>query len=90
MHAEPNAPALDQAKVTLIVEQLFAALNGSAVAMFLSMGYKTALIKTMIQLGPATSAQIADAAGVSERYAREWLGGMVVSGMVQQSMQDGL
>ena len=28
-------------------------------------------------LPPATSAQIADAAGLNERYVREWLGGVV-------------
>ena len=37
---------------------------------------------TMADLPPATSVQIADAAGLNERYVREWLGGMVTGRVV--------
>jgi SAM-dependent methyltransferase len=80
---------LDQVLVTRFVDQLFAALNGSAFAVFVSIGHKTGLIKTMAGLSRSTSAQIAEAAGLQERYVREWLGGMVVSGIVEYSPQDG-
>jgi hypothetical protein len=53
---------LDQARGARVLDQLFSALNGSAFALFVSMGHKTGLIRTMIGLSPATSAQIADAA----------------------------
>ena len=36
----------------------------------------------MAGLPPATSAQIADAAGLNERYVREWLGGMTTGQVV--------
>ena len=36
----------------------------------------------MAELPPATSTQIADAAGLNERYVREWLGGVVAGRIV--------
>jgi SAM-dependent methyltransferase len=36
----------------------------------------------MAGLPPSTSAQIADAAGLNERYVREWLGGMVAAQVI--------
>src|SRR5689334_1436942 len=71
--------ALDQAKVRAFVDHIFETLNVSAQAMFISIGHKTGLITAMSRLPPSTSQQIADAAGLNERYVREWLGGMVVS-----------
>jgi hypothetical protein len=76
-------------RVTRFVDQLFAALNGSALAVFVSIGHKTGLIKTMMGLTRSTSAQIAEAAGLQERYVREWLSGMVVTGIVEYSAEDG-
>ncbi|CAL9336584.1 class I SAM-dependent methyltransferase [Streptomyces sp. enrichment culture] len=62
--------------------RVMAALNGAATALFTSLGHRTGLFDTMAGLPAATSAEIADAAGLHERYVREWLGGMVVSGFV--------
>jgi hypothetical protein len=36
----------------------------------------------MARLPAATSAQIADAADLNERYVREWLGGLTVAGII--------
>src|SRR5262245_19950401 len=71
--------ALDQAKVRAFADRVFEILNVTAQAMFISIGHKTGLITAMSRLPPSTSQQIADAAGLDERYVREWLGGMVVS-----------
>jgi 2-polyprenyl-3-methyl-5-hydroxy-6-metoxy-1,4-benzoquinol methylase len=57
------------------------AIDSASLAILLSIGHQTNLFDTMAELPPATSAQIADAAGLNERYVREWLGG-VVSGRV--------
>ncbi|MEU2184568.1 class I SAM-dependent methyltransferase [Streptomyces thermolilacinus] len=62
--------------------QVMAALNGAATALLTSVGHRTGLFDTMAGLPAATSAEIAEAAGLHERYVREWLGGMVVSGFV--------
>lgn len=57
-------------------------LNGAAMALLTSVGHRTGLFDTMSALPPSTSAEIAKAAGLDERYVREWLGGMVVGGFV--------
>lgn len=57
------------------------AIDSASLAILLSIGHQTKLFDTLAELPPATSAQIADAAGLNERYVREWLGG-VVSGRV--------
>jgi 2-polyprenyl-3-methyl-5-hydroxy-6-metoxy-1,4-benzoquinol methylase len=56
--------------------RIIAAIDGASLAILLSIGHQTGLLDTMAELGAATSAQIADAAGLNERYVREWLGGM--------------
>ena len=40
----------------------------------ISIGHRTGLFDTMATLPPSTSEQIAAAAGLNERYVREWLG----------------
>jgi SAM-dependent methyltransferase len=61
--------------------RIAAAIDSASLAILLSIGHQTRLFDTLAELPPATSAQIADAAGLDERYVREWLGG-VVSGRV--------
>jgi 2-polyprenyl-3-methyl-5-hydroxy-6-metoxy-1,4-benzoquinol methylase len=43
----------------------------------------------MCELPPSTSAGIAEAAGLNERYVREWLGAMVTGGVVEYDPQNG-
>ena len=57
-------------------------LDYGSQAVLVGLGHKTGLIAAMRDLEPSTSDQIAAAAGANERYAREWLAGMVVSGIV--------
>lgn len=58
-------------------------LDGSAVALLLSVGHRTGLLDALAELDrPATSPELARAAVLDERYVREWLGGMVVAGIV--------
>jgi 2-polyprenyl-3-methyl-5-hydroxy-6-metoxy-1,4-benzoquinol methylase len=56
-------------------------VDSASLAILLSIGHQTRLFDTLADLPPCTSHQIADAAGLNERYVREWLGG-VVSGRV--------
>ena len=62
------------------VDHLLQVLNDGAVAVLASIGYETGLFETLATLPPATSQQVADAAGLDERYVREWLGGVVTAG----------
>jgi len=63
-------------------QRLVAAVDSASMVILLSIGHQTKLFDTMAELPPATSAQIADAAGLNERYVREWLGGLVASKVV--------
>jgi SAM-dependent methyltransferase len=74
---------LDPEKLQGFGAKLLGALNGAAVALMTSLGHRTGLFDVMSGLPPATSARIADEAGLDERYVREWLGAMVTSGVVE-------
>ena len=63
-------------------ERIVGAIDAASLAILLSIGHQTRLFDMMAELPPATSAQIADAAGLNERYVREWLGGMVAGRVI--------
>ena len=65
-----------------VVERLSQVLDDGAIAVLASIGHSTGLFETLATLPPATSEQVADAAGLNERYVREWLGGIVTAGIV--------
>src|ERR1051325_7980226 len=58
-------------------------LNDSMLALLLSVGHQTRLFDTLAGLAPSTSAEIAAAAQLDERYVREWLAGLTVGGIVE-------
>lgn len=64
-------------------ERLLQIVNHGAVGIGLSVGHRTGLFDTMASLSASTSVEIATAAGLDERYVREWLGAMVTSGIVE-------
>jgi ubiquinone/menaquinone biosynthesis C-methylase UbiE len=68
---------LNPQKVEAFADRMTGVLNEGALALMCSIGYRTGLFDTMAQIPPATSAQIAAAAGLQERYVREWLNGLV-------------
>jgi SAM-dependent methyltransferase len=58
-------------------------LNYASQALFISIGQKTGLFETLARLSGCTSEQLAEEAELNERYVREWLGAVVVSGLVE-------
>src|SRR5690606_2816169 len=64
------------------VGHLLQVLNDGGICILASIGHQTGLFETMSGLPPATSTQIADAAGLNERYVREWLAGVASAGLV--------
>jgi 2-polyprenyl-3-methyl-5-hydroxy-6-metoxy-1,4-benzoquinol methylase len=50
--------------------------------LMLNVGHRTALFDVMASMGPATSAEVAQRAGLDERYVREWLNAMTVGRIV--------
>jgi SAM-dependent methyltransferase len=75
---------LDAAKMEEFGAKLLGILNGGMAANMLSIGHRTGLLDALGRLSkPATSAEIAAAAGLNERYVREWLSAMTTAGIVE-------
>jgi SAM-dependent methyltransferase len=84
-----EAQAIDASRVERFAEHLLDTLNRGAVSVMISIGHRTGLFDTMAGMGPATSERIAEAAGLQERYVREWLNGMTVARIVEHDPQGG-
>ena len=75
-----HAP-FDRAAAEAFAEQVSQKINDGAVAVMLSVGHKLGLLDTLARLGPVTSHELADEAGLAERYVREWLAVIVTGGI---------
>ena len=84
-----QAPTVDLARAAAFAERMTGALNDGALVLMASIGHRTGLFDTMAELAPSTSAQIAEAAGLQERYVREWLGAMTTGGIVEHDPDTG-
>jgi ubiquinone/menaquinone biosynthesis C-methylase UbiE len=74
---------IDQVKSDAFAEYMLSVLNHGALSLMISIGHETRLFDTMSGMAPATSAQIASAAGLQERYVREWLAAMVTGHVIE-------
>lgn len=83
MSLHAAAAKLEKDRVEAFAERMLGTLNGAAIALATSIGHRTGLFDAMADLPPSTSADIAAAAGLDERYVREWLGAMVTGGIVE-------
>lgn len=80
---------MDPKRAAEFEERLLGAMNGGALAIMTSIGHRTGLFDAMATLPPSTSEAIARAAGLNERYVREWLGAMVVGRFVDHDPEAG-
>lgn len=74
---------LDMARVEAFGGRLAEIMNAGSLAFMLSIGHRTCLFDAMAGLPPSTSYEIADAAGLNERYVREWLAALVAGRIVE-------
>jgi 2-polyprenyl-3-methyl-5-hydroxy-6-metoxy-1,4-benzoquinol methylase len=81
---------LDQTKAEVFAQRMLDILNSGAIALMTSIGHRTGLFDTLAKLPPSTSQQIADAAGLNERYVREWLGAMVTGRFIEYEPEAGV
>ena len=58
-------------------------LNDGALAVMISVGHRTGLFDALAELDGATSQELADSAGLDERYVREWLGALTAGRIVE-------
>jgi 2-polyprenyl-3-methyl-5-hydroxy-6-metoxy-1,4-benzoquinol methylase len=64
---------VDDAKLHQFIGQMLSDLGGAASIALVRIGDSLGLYKTLHKRGPMTVAELAVAAGVNERYLREWL-----------------
>ncbi len=74
--------AFDEARRAAFEERFVGVLNAGALCLMSSIGHRLGLFDRLAELPPSTSVAIAGAAGLQERYVREWLGAMVTGGVV--------
>lgn len=77
-----TAPPLDEERAAAFAEQLFGFYTGGFVTFMIDLGVRTGLLDAIAD-GPATSVELADRAGLNERYVREWLGAVVTAEIVE-------
>jgi ubiquinone/menaquinone biosynthesis C-methylase UbiE len=83
-----NEHSFDQEKAEAFANRMVDVLNHAAITLMVSIGHQVNLFDTMTGQPPATSHQIAEAAGLNERYVREWLGAMTTGQVVACNPQD--
>lgn len=78
-----TAQTLDTNKTMEFAGKMMGILNHASLALMTSIGHQTELFDVLAKLPPSSSAEIARAAGLTERYVREWLGAMTVGGITE-------
>ncbi|MGI8627389.1 MAG: hypothetical protein ACR2J5_12585 [Geodermatophilaceae bacterium] len=76
-------PEFDPSVAERFADHMVGVLNDAAVALMTSIGHQVGLFHVMAQLAPSTSQEVADAAGLQERYVREWLGAVTTGRIVR-------
>ena len=77
-----DTPSPDLQKAEAFAERVGGMLDAGAAAAMISVGHRLGLFDLLAELPPATSAEIATAAGLAERYVREWLAAMTTAKVV--------
>lgn len=73
----------DPARQEAFGERVVGMLNDASLTFMLSIGHRSGLLDTLRRLNrPATTHEIADEAGLDERYVREWLGALVTGRVI--------
>lgn len=75
--------AFDQEKAKRFMGRFQQDMASAMSTRMCALGDRLGLFKALSEHGAATSQQLADRAGVDERYAREWLQGMTAAGYLE-------
>jgi winged helix-turn-helix protein len=70
---------VDTGKVEAFVGKVLNDSSATLVTTLAPFGDRLSLFKSLATSGQATGAEVASRAGIDERYAREWLGGITTS-----------
>lgn len=70
-------PGMDQSVgASVYAGRITRTLNNGFIALMISVGHRLGLFDVLATMPPSTSEQLASAAGLTERYVREWLAAM--------------
>jgi len=83
MTPETETTSFDKAKAEAFAERFVAGLSEASLMMMYSVGHRTGLFDTLDGRDWSSSPEIAEAAGLDERYVREWLGAMVTGKVIE-------
>jgi SAM-dependent methyltransferase len=81
--------AYDAERAEAFAERMLEMLNSGALMVMSSVGHRTGLFDALGGLDGATSHELAEAAGLDERYVREWLGAMTAGRIVELDPETG-
>ena len=79
---------IDTQRAEKFAEHVLGIVNDGMLSLMISIGHRVRLFECMAGLQPSKSEAIAAAARLNERYVREWLGAMVVGGIVEYAPED--
>lgn len=80
---------LDESRAGAFAEQLMVTYTSGLLTLMIDVGQRTGLFAALAA-GPATSAGLAERAGLQERYVRECLGALVTGGIVDYTADGGV
>ncbi|PYX31334.1 MAG: SAM-dependent methyltransferase [Acidobacteria bacterium] len=88
--AVPVQPILvDEAKQGAFIQKILDDTSGTMTTLLAILGDRLGLFKDLAAHGPSTTTELANRTGIQERYAREWLGGMVTAGYLEYHPETG-
>ncbi|HMK13011.1 MAG TPA: class I SAM-dependent methyltransferase [Acidimicrobiales bacterium] len=77
-----DTATFDPTEIERFAGQILSIYSGGMLSYMIDIGHRTGLFTAAAQ-GPATSQELADRAGLQERYVREWLGSMVTGNIFE-------
>jgi hypothetical protein len=80
----PMEASMDRTLVQEFARKLFGHYTSGILTLMVDIGHRTGLFEAL-QAG-GTSDEIAERAGLDERYVREWLGAVATGGIAPQSL----
>jgi 2-polyprenyl-3-methyl-5-hydroxy-6-metoxy-1,4-benzoquinol methylase len=80
---------IDPAKTEAFMGQLVGNLSGTLVTYMSALGDRLGLFRDLAESGPATSDELAERTGITERYAREWLSCLACAGYLAYDANSG-
>jgi 2-polyprenyl-3-methyl-5-hydroxy-6-metoxy-1,4-benzoquinol methylase len=83
------ATTFDEQRAEAFAGRMLDLLNDGALAVMISVGHRTGLLDALREHGPVTSDELATAAGLDERYVREWLGALTAGRIVELDPETG-